>query len=170
MPASKPQSLHTSAKTKADRQARQQAEDEVTPKGELPKSVRALHGHKVAQAIWKRLAAEYAGLEATIVTRLDVDMLVDYCLMMEQMVDLDAARKKAVDVVAKPETVEQMLKGLELLNRLDARADRKRALLLQWRQSLYLTPRARAGAVAARKPPEQPVDELERLLNEVDLR
>lgn len=72
--------------------------------------------------------------------------------------------------MANPETVEQMLKGLELLNRLDARADRKRALLLQWRQSLYLTPRARAGAVAARKQPEQPVDELERLLNEVDLR
>lgn len=56
----------------------------------MPKSVRALHGHKVAQTIWKRLAAEYAGLEATIVTRLDVDMLVDYCLMMEQMIDLDA--------------------------------------------------------------------------------
>ena len=49
--------------------------------------------------------------------------------------------------------------------KVDARVDRKRALLLQLRQSLYLTPRSRAGVAPAEKAPEEPEDEMTRLLN-----
>jgi len=51
--------------------------------------------------------------------------------------------------------------------KLDGRVDRKRSLLLQWRQSLYLTPRARAGAAPAKKEKEEAPDPLEMLLNDV---
>jgi hypothetical protein len=51
--------------------------------------------------------------------------------------------------------------------KLDARVDRKRALLHQWRQSLYLTPRARAGVPAQVKEEEEAPDELELLLRDV---
>jgi hypothetical protein len=51
--------------------------------------------------------------------------------------------------------------------KIDSRVDRKRALLLQQRQALYLTPRARAGAIPVQKQAEEPADDMDQLLSEV---
>lgn len=171
MPVRKPAGLNGGAATKEMKAKRKTGEASITPAGEMPKSVTRLDGHKVAQAVWRRLMNEYAGLQATIVTRLDVDMLTDYCLMMEQAIELDRARVKIKEVADGNATkIEDRLRAWDLLIKLDARYDRKLELLLKWRQSLYLTPRARAGFVPPNKKEEEPEDELERLLNEIDLR
>jgi hypothetical protein len=160
----------------------------------------------------------WAEIEARVVTRLDMDLLVDYCLLMEQTAELDLMRKttyrqwlelgsahdtaiaealkakraaeaateqaKATDgelpergpgSLAEVEKWEEKaiqlagtcLDAFEAVVKLDSRVDRKRSLLLQWRQSLYLTPRARAGAAPEKKEKEEPPDPLEPLLDNV---
>jgi hypothetical protein len=56
---------------------------------------------------------------------------------------------------------------MDALIKLDARVDRKRAHLHKLRESLYLTPRARAGVAPAAAQAEEPPDEMEQLLGEV---
>jgi translation elongation factor EF-4 len=116
---------------------------------------------------------------------MDMDMLVDYCLLMEQIAEMDELRKSALEIwkmldkqrkaLTESNQVDaailiaaQQVDTYEMVVKLDSRADRKRSLLLQLRQSLYLTPRARSAAVPAKKEkPEEP-DELEQLLDNVD--
>jgi hypothetical protein len=125
----------------------------------------------------------YGELEAQIVNRLDLDLLVDYCLLVEQVDELDAMRKAAYEAwrrlceQAQAEEgagTEEILQGQAALIvmqaevvKLDGRADRKRALLHQMRQSLYLTPRSRAGAAPARREAEPEADPMEQLLGAV---
>jgi hypothetical protein len=54
----------------------------------------------------------------------------------------------------------------EQIVKLDARVDRKRATLHTWAQSLYLTPRARAGAAPPMKPAPVAKDEMEKILED----
>ena len=124
-------------------------------------------------------------LEAVIVTSLDWDMLIDYCILMEQVVELDKMRRSAYQVWEKldealeklsdetpaEDRVKMWMKvggALSDATKLDGRVDRKRALLHQWRQSLYLTPRSRAGTAPKKKPDEVPPDEMEKLLDDVE--
>lgn len=144
-----------------------------------------LRDHQVAQATWRRMMRTYGQLKATVVTRMDMDLLVDYCLVMEQVTELDELRKSAFEtwqalqkqwpaILAELDG-KKIVEAMQLLQatysdviKLDGRVDRKRALLLQWRQSLYLTPRARSAAVPAKKEkPEEP-DELEQLLDDFE--
>ena len=124
----------------------------------------------------------YGELEAEIVTRMDVDMLVDYCMLSEQVQELDEMRRSAVKVW---ETLNRALENYDgnekyryqlainvgnALNdmvKFDGRADRKRDLLFKLRQSLYITPRARAGSIPNQKKPEEPTDPLEQMLDNV---
>ena len=186
MPARKPAGLRNRAETKAETAARIANEAALEPERGL--SIQAptrLKNHPVAQAAWRRLMRMYGELQATVVTRLDMDLLIDYCILMEQVGELDELRKSAMDtwramLAAWPEIVASMdaKKILEVsallqatysdMIKLDGRVDRKRAFLLQLRQSLYLTPRARAAAVPEKKEkPEEP-DELEKLLDDVE--
>ena len=186
MPARKPAGLRNRAETKAETAARIANEAALEPERGL--SIQAptrLKNHPVAQAAWRRLMRMYGELQATVVTRLDMDLLIDYCILMEQVGELDELRKSAMDTwramqAAWPEIVASMdaKKILEVsallqatysdMIKLDGRVDRKRAFLLQLRQSLYLTPRARAAAVPEKKEkPEEP-DELEKLLDDVE--
>ena len=186
MPVRKPAGLRNRAETKAATAARIANEAALEPERGL--SVQApgrLKNHSVAQAAWRRLMRTYGELQATVVTRMDLDLLIDYCLLMEQVGELDELRKSAMDTwralqKAWPEIVASMdamtvIKAAALLQvtysdmiKLDGRVDRKRAFLLQLRQSLYLTPRARAAAVPDKKvKPEEP-DELEKLLDDVE--
>lgn len=155
-----------------------------------------LKDHQVAQATWRRMMRTYGQLKATVVTRMDIDLLVDYCLVMEQLQELDRMRKVAYQLwlelgkrhdkilqeskqIEDPDAAEgkeeeaiklatKVLDAFNAVIKLDGRVDRKRDLLLKWRQSLYLTPRARSAAVPAKKEkPEEP-DELEQLLDDVD--
>lgn len=186
MPAKKPAGLIRRAETKAERDRRRKGEDAMKPRrglsGEAPTR---LKDHPVASAAWRRLMRLYDGIEAEIVSGLDFDLVIDYCILMEQAGELDQMRRTAFDAhsamqaiadseefrtwdaAMKIALVGKLNRSSENLVKLDGRADRKRALLFQLRQSLYLTPRARAGAAPAEKTPEPPPDELEMLLNEV---
>lgn len=219
MPARKPSSLHTRHATKAEKSARVAAEDALTPERGLPMAAPArLKGHAVAESTWRRLLKVYTELDADIVSRLDQDLLIDYCLLMEQLGELDLMRKTTyrmwLEIGAKhdqaiqqakaaadsskeaqrfanetgaavPETgigslaeiekweeravqlASQALDAFDAVLKLDARADQKRKALHQWRQSLYLTPRSRAGVSPSKKPEEEEIDPMEQLLGQV---
>lgn len=186
MPARKPKGLITRAETKADKQARVDREDSLRPARGLPTTPpKRLESQKGAGAVWRRLMRMYGEIEAEIATRLDQDLLVDYCVLMAQTVELDQMRKASFEMLAtmqvafdemrdEMEPKERFKAGLALQSmladivKLDARVDRKRALLHQWRQSLYLTPRARAGVAPKPKEEEEPLDELEMILKEAE--
>lgn len=186
MPARKPAGLITRAQTKAVTQARIDNEQAMQPVRDLPMDAPArLKGHDLAAATWRRLMRRYDELKAVVVTRMDEDLLVDYCMLLEQLHEMDALRNSAVeiwkmldeqrkDLMQKKQFAEAVLIAakeadtFEMIIKLDSRADRKRKLLLEMRQSLYLTPRARAGAAPDKKEaPEEP-DELEKLLDDVE--
>ena len=186
MPARKPAGLRNRAETKAETAARIANEAALEPERGLSVQAPArLKDHQVAQATWRRMMRTYGELQATVVTRMDMDLLVDYCMLMEQIGEMDDLRKSSVDIWAMldkqrktlmeaGEVAEAVLMAakeadtFEMIVKLDSRADRKRSLLLQLRQSLYLTPRARAAAVPAKKEkPEEP-DDLEKLLDDVE--
>ena len=185
MPAKKPSGLIERHETAAEAAERVQKEDAMRPQRTLPMNPPArLDGLKVAQSVWRRMMKRYSELEAEIVTSLDLDMLLDYCILSEQVVELDKMRRSAYQVWEKLDTaleeisdetpaedqVKMWMKvggALSDATKLDGRVDRKRALLLQWRQSLYLTPRARAGTAPTKRAKEEPPDELETLLDDV---
>lgn len=183
MPASKPAGLNTRKDTKAARARRKAAESAVTPKRTLSAHPpAALTGHRPAAALWKEMIALYGELDAQIVSMLDMGLLVDYCLIMEQLAEMDALRVAAMKAWARAETrARKMLKvasakeayqlqnslnhAFDEITKLDARVDIKRKLLLTLRQSLYLTPRSRAGVAPAEKPPEKPKSAMEKMLD-----
>lgn len=176
--------------TQAEAQARAEAESALVPKRKLPESEPALlKGHLTAAREWRRLIALYNSLEAEIVSRLDMGMLLDYCMLIEQLEELDELRAASVkgwrsaqaildafgqqqaDDDAESIDIKTWIKAQEAVNwaydkiiKIDGRVDRKRALLLQLRQSLYLTPRSRAGVSPSEKAKEEPKDDMEKLL------
>lgn len=186
MPARKPKDLIVRHETKAEKSDRESREEALRPEQALPVAAPArLKGHPAAESAWRRLMRIYNELDAAIVTRLDMDLLIDYCMLIEQTAELDKMRSTAYAVwLAIAKKHEQLAQGdekdaavvmaLKVVNafdaviKLDGRADRKRALLLQLRQSLYLTPRARAGVAPAKKEEPEAPDELELLLNEAN--
>lgn len=158
----------------------------MRPARSLPlKAPASLAGHDLAATAWRRLMRHYAELDGEIVTKLDQDLLLDYCMLLEQLHEIDKMRDIAQNTWTQLETwrlamiekgshaaatklVSQLFEICDMVVKLDSRADRKRALLLQLRQSLYLTPRARAGVAPVRKEAEPEKDPLEQLLNEVE--
>lgn len=186
MPARKPKALITRHDTAAEAHARADRETALRPERSLPKAAPAqLNGHPAAQAVWRRLVRMYGELEGEIVTRLDGDLLVDYCLLAEQVLQLDTMRAAAYkawlqlanrheELSQDPNMIDEaillavkVVGAFDAVVKLDGRADRKRALLLQLRQSLYLTPRARAGVAPAKKDEPEPPDPMDALLGEV---
>jgi phage terminase small subunit len=196
MPARKPAGLRNRAETKAETAARIANEASMEPERGLSVQAPArLKDHQVAQATWRRMMRTYGQLKATVVTRMDIDLLVDYCLLMEQLQELDRMRKVAYQLwlelgkrhdkilqeskqIEDPSSVEtkeeeaiklatKVIDAFYAVVKLDGRVDRKRDLLLKWRQSLYLTPRARSAAAPEKKEKPEPVDPLETLLDDV---
>ena len=184
MPAAKPMGLQTRHNTKAEIQAAKDREAALTPDRELSeREPNRLDGDKVAAATWRRIMREYNRLEAKLVSRLDMDLLIDYCLVMSQIDSLDkmreAARKfwetldegfanlhSSGDLVGSWTMANKVSKAYENVLKLDARVDQKRKLVFQYRQSLFMTPRSRSGV----KPEEDqekkaPIDPMEELLN-----
>lgn len=185
MPAAKPAALVNRHETKAEKMARESGENAMRPGRDLPhEAPAALKGHAVAAKVWRAMVRDFTSVEGEIVTRLDQALMVDYCILMEQTAELDKMRRSARQLweqlqktynaleeqglVAEALTVsEKITNALDLVIKLDGRVDRKRDLLHKLRQSLYLTPRARAGAAPKAKGPDEPVDELEKMLNDV---
>ena len=184
MPARKPSSLTKRHSTKAEREARTAGESALTPKTLLQKQPpAALTGHKHASALWKELVGLYGETEGTIITAFDKDLLIKYCLAEEELTELFAMRgeikklwthhtkilgrmnpkgdelKDYFNALAQANALLQRFQGM------DARLDGKRKLVFSLAQSLYLTPRSRAGVAPPEKEPEQPKDEMEQLLD-----
>lgn len=185
MPARKPASLINRHETAAERRAREDRESSVRPARGLPVNApAALKDHKVAQAAYRAAIRMYGELDGEIVTRLDLDHLVNFCLLLQHLSEINHMRKVAYDawlvlakeherLVQEDETEKAVAMAIRVVGafdaiaKLDTRFERKSALLKQYRESLYLTPRARAGAAPDKKePPEEP-DELEKLLDDV---
>jgi hypothetical protein len=185
MPAKKPKGLIKRHETKAEQQARRDKESALAPERGLPREEPArLAGMPVAAATWRRLMRDFASLEDNFTTRLDLDMLINYCVLNEQATQLDEMRSEAFDVwktlremwreyklegdhVSAIALIEKIQNAFDTIVKIDARVDQKRKAIFQLQQSLYMTPRARAGAVPESKKEEPPPDEMESLLGEV---
>lgn len=167
MPKAKPMALNPAKRRKSEIEERQAAELSLTPISELPESPVQLKGHAAALAIYRRLMSLYAELVAEVVTALDLDTLLDYCLTMEQIGELDRLRNGLMRQLIRAKSDEKKFQLESRLLSVDARAERKRVLAHRLRESLYLTPRARAGAAPPRKPAEPERDEMDTLLAEV---
>ena len=187
MPAKKPSILNVKNDTKADKAARANAESAMIPKTELsiklPEKLKG-KGHAIAAATWKRIISLYLEIDGTIATAFDVTLLVEYCLADEEVREIASMRrdvkldwekneKAAKKVKPTTETLKDWVAMWNIVNSLlklfkeyDARMDQKRKLLLSYSQSLYLTPRSRAGVAPAVKEPPEPEDPTEKLLNE----
>lgn len=172
MPKAKPMVLNPAKRRKSEIADRKAAELSLTPISELPSVPAPLKNHAGALLVYRRLMVLYAEVIAEVVTAFDLDVLVDYCLMMEQIAELDAMRAAIVKSMAdgkkrKAGASDGQYILLERLLAIDARGERKRALAHKLRESLYLTPRARAGAAPPRKPAEPERDEMEDIMAEV---
>jgi len=184
MPAKKPASLIKRHETAAERQTRAANEAALRPGRGLPISAPAvLKGHDIAVRTWRAAIRMYGDLEGEIVTRLDKDQLVDYCMLVQHLSEIDHMRDMAYrawlelanehDRMLEEELIDEavlmavkVVGAFDAITRLDTRAERKRALLKQYRESLYLTPRSRAGTAPDQKAPPEPKDEFEQLLDE----
>jgi len=190
MPAKKPMSLKVRHDTLDDLELMEAAESAVTPKRRLPDNEpKELEDHPTAAREWRRLMRLYNSLEADIVSRLDMGMLLDYCILLEQLSELDELRQAALrewrnmqaivddlESVCEEEpegcdrkelmkAVERAGYAFERIVKVDGRVDRKRALILSLRQSLYLTPRSRAGVTPQDKQKEAVKSDLDALLD-----
>jgi phage terminase small subunit len=185
MPARKPKSLIVRHETAAERKKREESEARMRPNRQLPISAPAqIKNMKVASEVWRRIMREYRSLEGEIVTRLDLDLLLDYCVLAEQVNELDGMRATSREIYKNlSKLYSQFMKNgqetdavmmaskvtgaFDAVVKLDGRVDRKRDLMFKMRQHLYLTPRSRAGVAPPQKEREKEVDPMEAFLNEV---
>lgn len=181
MPARKPQALSSRHSTKAEISARTESESAFTPRTELAlKPPPALTAHKRGQKTWQRLIKLYEQTEGTIATAFDEDLLIQYCLLDEECYTLETIRDATFDEyidlkkqIKKKPKADEMKEHFALLEQknallaryqgLDARLDGKRKHLHALQQSLYLTPRSRAGVEPKRKDekPDDPLKEFD---------
>lgn len=184
MPAKKDSSLNKRHDTKADKKKRESAEVAMKPKTKLDlKPPAALTGHKHASAVWTRLLSLYKETKGEIITAFDADELIKYCLAEEELLELSGLRKVVLrtwdihlkwlnQFKPKGDQIKDYLGALAQANALlqrfqglDARLDGKRKLIHSLAQSLYLTPRSRAGVAPSEKDPELPKSEMDNLLD-----
>lgn len=184
MPAAKPKTISTRHDTTDDRAERDARESAVRPKTQLTLAVPAsLRGHTAAGATWKRIVGLYKEIDGEIATSFDHDLLVKYCLLEEEVVELaklrqtvkddwESNQKAAKKIKPNPDTLKDWVAMWNVVNALfqrfqgmDARLDGKRKLLLALSQSLYLTPRSRAGVAPPMKEGEKPKTAMGELLD-----
>jgi phage terminase small subunit len=168
--------------TKDEKAERAEHESAMTPRTLLKIAAPAsLKRHVAAKATWKRIVSLYFEVEGQIVTAFDQDLLVKYCLLEEECVWLEGIRRdveaeyrickanakragRGADLKIYFSAVEQMNALLARLQGMDARLDGKRKLVHALAQSLYLTPRSRAGVAPTEKEEEKPMSETEKAL------
>jgi hypothetical protein len=125
----------------------------------------------------------YLEIDGEIATAFDNDLLVKYCLLEEEVIQLekmrdtmqadwDTSQKAAKKIKPNPETLKDWVQMWNIVNGMyqrfqgmDARLDGKRKLLLAISQSLYLTPRSRAGVAPPEKEKAKPKSEMGKLLD-----
>lgn len=139
---------------------------------------------------------EFDSLKAERVDSQDRDLLIAYCLTLEEeqellvmraaaltdwkdrredvllhrrhMVDYKQSNADGWEVLAKQlvQIVNKVQSAYKTVLDIDARLDRKRSSLREYQQLLYLTPRSRAGVVPERAEEGDPLDEMEKLLGD----
>ena len=196
MPAKKPADLVVRHETLEEKNQRISAENATKTGKSLPTSApKELKGHTFARESWRRLMREFDSLKAERVDSQDRDLIIAYCLTLEEEQDLLVMRAAAladwkdrredvlmhrrhmVDYKTDGETWDVLAKQLvQIVNKvqlayktvldIDARLDRKRSSLLGYQQQMYLTPRSRAGVVPERAEEEDQLDEMEKLLGD----
>ena len=183
MPKVKPAALNRRHDTKAEKADREAAESAMVPTTKLgPKPPSALHGKKYASAGWKRLLSLYDETQGTIITAFDEDILIKYFLAEEELVQLANLRNSIFKLWEAHLKLLQKLKPdkdnlkdyfnalaqanalLQRFQGMDARLDGKRKLVFALAQSLYLTPRSRAGVAPQEKEPDEAPSEMDDLL------
>lgn len=185
MPARKPSSLVDTDRhqSHADRDARAAAESSLAPVTMLTeRPPAALTGHATAKRHWAELIKLYGEVDGVIATAFDENLLIKYCLVLEECdwlakirarveKDYNAADKILSKIKPKGDAIKDYYNALGQVNALltrlqgfDARLDGKRKLALTIEQSLYLTPRSRAGVTPPTKEPETPKSETEKAL------
>lgn len=185
MPAPKPVNLHKRHNTKAEIAERKQAEAALHSERGLSINVpAAIKKDRVASATWRRLIREYGRLDAELISRLDFDLLIDYCQVMSQTEQLDSMRLNSFEIwkflteqrarfVAEQDhlsalaLIDKIQKSYDVIIKIDARLDAKRKLAFSIRQSTFMTPRSRSGVKPSQDPEKMPpIDPLEAKLNE----
>lgn len=197
MPAKKPADLVVRHETLDEKNQRISAENATKTGRNLPTSApKELKGHTFARESWRRLMREFDSLKAERVDSQDRDLLIAYCLTLEEEQDLLVMRAAALadwkdrredvllhrrhmvdykeneddtwDVLAKQlvQIVNKVQLAYKTVLDIDARLDRKRSSLREYQQQMYLTPRSRAGVVPERAEGEDPLDEMEKLLGD----
>jgi phage terminase small subunit len=185
MPAKKNSALNKRHDTKGDKAAREAAEESLIPKTTLSqKPPSALTGHAHAREVWSRMIKLYDEITGTIITAFDQDLLIKYCLAEEELLQLEEIRKAVFKswhthnawlskLKPKNENLKVYFEALSQANALlqrfqgmDARLDGKRKMIHSMSQSMYLTPRSRAGVAPEEKEPDEPESEMDKLLNE----
>ena len=183
MPARKPLGLSNRHDTKADRSARTADESAMTPGTQLTVATPPrLRRHAHAAATWKRIVGLYGEIDATIATAFDQDLLTKYCLLDEEAIELEKMRrttlsdweanqKKASKIKPTADNMKEWVQMWAVVNAMhqrfqgmDARLDGKRKLMHALEQSLYLTPRSRAGVAPNAKEPEEPQSDMEEMV------
>lgn len=184
MPARKPSSLITRHETAAEQAERTERESAVRPVRTLPVSPPAqIKDRPGAQVAWRYLMRRFGETEGEIVTGFDLHLLINFCVAIEQLAQLNMMRDAAYDAWLELAKKHKELLSKELADdavfmavkvvgafdaviKLDGRIDRKVDLLHKLAQSLYLTPRSRAGVAPTRREAEAQPDELEELMDE----
>jgi phage terminase small subunit len=177
MPAKKPLPLLESHLTKAEIQERSERESALTPtellSAEIPAGLRGKR-YEYAAKVWRRCISLYMELSATIATPLDENLLEKYCKAEQQFIEMEkmreekiaeceVARDKASKIklgsdekqIKEWRLMWDMVNGMEkIVTVLDARLDAKGKYIHSMQQSLYLTPRSRAGVAPKKKEPK----------------
>lgn len=161
MAAPKPSDLIVRNETEEEKNRRISRENANKTNVRLPKSApKELKGHPFAQAAWRRLMRDFGELKAERVDSQDFDMMVSYCLALEEEDDLVKMRAEALQKLKDGEDDATVKSVLDI----DARLDRKRSLLSQYQQQMYMTPRSRAGVVSELAEVEEEEDDMEAFL------
>jgi hypothetical protein len=188
MPARKSIALITAKESKENLERRAMLEASMTPREPLEVDPPArLKKHKTASEIWTRTIALYISIDGQIVTAFDRDLLIKYCLLEEELLWLEDRREKVDEEASAIEKMTKKRPGVKdsderwkaylgllkqysaVLARVqgyDARIDGKRKLSHQIAQSLYLTPRSRAGVAPPEKDLPKPKNPMEELLDD----
>lgn len=128
--------------TKAEMQARKDAENAVMPDRGVPTKVpKSLANDSPAKSYWKSILERMDGLG--ILDDLDMEMLAIYCSALSRRDALNALCRSLVSEMAKADGNE---KKLELANKLDtllAKVQAHEKLLLSYADKLGMTPEAR---------------------------
>jgi hypothetical protein len=150
MPAALPLEMQKRHMTNADKLQKEKNKASVTPKVKL-KVPRIIRENLNYYSIWKETMTLYKGTE--ILNALDAGQLSRYCIEVINLEKLYRMRDEWYDIKKISKVARQ-----NAIMALETRIEQKTKLINQMALSLYMTPRARAGAVP-NKPDKEPEDE-----------